>query len=80
MATPSDNRPPGKPGDPDCKGCHGYGCCECMSPIPDGGTCESACAHIRRCKAIFGQQGHETCCQWIPSRFLARKPTPEAAP
>ena len=56
-------------------------CCECLSPIPDGGTCESSCRHVAHCKAIFGQQGNETCCQWIPSRFLAkpREPIAEAA-
>lgn len=47
-------------------------CCACLSPIPDGGTCASACAHVARCVALFGQQPDDTCCQWVPSRFLAR--------
>ncbi|GAB1345011.1 hypothetical protein MASR1M101_41380 [Gemmatimonas sp.] len=52
-------------------------CCECLSPIPNGGTCESACRHIAKCKAIFGQKGDETCCQWIPSRFSPRAIEPQ---
>ena len=52
-------------------------CCECLSPIPNGGTCQTACAHFARCNAIFGQEGPETCCQWIPSRFLPAPMTRE---
>ena len=55
-------------------------CCACLSPIPNGGTCETACAHVARCKAIFGQKGTETCCQWIPSRFRSALPTPAPEP
>lgn len=61
-----------KPGDPNCQ-CKGWGCCACLSPLPAGSTCESACARFNRCHAIFGQVGPETCCQWIPSRFVARR-------
>jgi hypothetical protein len=55
----------------DCKHCYGGGCCACLAPIPDGGTCEKNCAHVVRCQTLFGQKGTETCCQFIPSRFLA---------
>lgn len=49
-------------------------CCACLSPIPNGGTCES-CAHVSRCVRIFGQDANDTACQFIPSRFLARAAT-----
>lgn len=48
-------------------------CCECLSSIPDGGTCQESCRHFAHpCSTIFGQKGHETFCQWVPSRFLAK--------
>ena len=44
-------------------------CTDCLSPLPKGSTCETACGHFARCRALFGQKGHETACQFIPSRF-----------
>lgn len=40
--------------------------------LPAGITCGD-CAHIRRCKAIFGHVETDTFCDWSPSRFAARK-------
>lgn len=40
--------------------------------LPSGKTC-SDCAHLRRCKGIYGIKGHETSCDWAPSRFFERK-------
>jgi hypothetical protein len=44
-------------------------CVECLSALPAGLTCETACRHVEKCKAIFGQKGTEAYCQWVPSRF-----------
>lgn len=54
------------------------GCCAdksctpktCMD-LPAGTTCGN-CAHIARCKAIFGHVETDTYCDWFPRRFVAR--------
>ena len=38
--------------------------------LPVGSTC-GQCAHIRRCKAMFGHVETDTSCDWAPSRFRA---------
>ena len=47
-------------------------CVECLSPLPLGETCASACVFVERCRAVFGQKGTEGACQFIPSRFSQR--------
>lgn len=48
--------------------------------LPKGVACGN-CAHIRRCKAIFGHVETDTYCDWSPSRFHAAKPaTQEGQP
>lgn len=37
--------------------------------LPKGKTCGD-CAHIRRCKAIFGHTEADTYCDWSPSRAV----------
>jgi hypothetical protein len=49
-------------------------CVKCLSPLPAGGTCASACAHVYRCRMLFGQVGDEPFCQFVPSRFTPRAP------
>lgn len=44
-------------------------CTDCLSPLPAGESCASACVHIARCKALLGQKGDERACQFVPSRF-----------
>lgn len=39
--------------------------------LPQGKTCGD-CAHIRRCKAIFGHVETDTYCDWSPSRAVFR--------
>lgn len=36
--------------------------------LPDGKTCGD-CAHIGRCKAMFGHVESDTSCDWHPIRF-----------
>jgi hypothetical protein len=36
--------------------------------LPSGKTCGD-CAHIRRCKAMFGHVETDTYCDWAPSRY-----------
>lgn len=36
--------------------------------LPDGQTC-SDCGHIARCRWLIDRRGHETECDWSPSRF-----------
>jgi len=44
--------------------------------LPVGTTCGD-CAHIYRCKAIFGHVETDTYCDWSPSRFhRSAAPTP----
>ncbi|HEX4149578.1 MAG TPA: hypothetical protein VHY20_11350 [Pirellulales bacterium] len=37
--------------------------------LPPGETCAS-CAFFRRCQGFIGVKGHETSCDWHPSRFV----------
>ena len=39
------------------------------SKLPDGRTCND-CAHIEHCKMLFGINGNETSCDFIPSKFF----------
>ena len=39
--------------------------------LPAGITCGD-CAHIRRCKMIFGHAETDTYCDWSPSRYPAK--------
>lgn len=36
--------------------------------LPDFVTCEQ-CYHISRCRALYGQKGNETSCQFHPNRY-----------
>lgn len=42
--------------------------------LPKGRTCGD-CAHIRRCKAIFGHTETDAYCDWSPSRAVFRQPS-----
>ena len=42
--------------------------------LPAGLTCGD-CAHIKRCKAMFGHTESDVSCDWAPSRFIS-KPAP----
>ena len=44
--------------------------------LPKGKTCGD-CAHIRRCKAIFGHTETDTYCDWSPSRAVFIKSSSE---
>lgn len=46
-----------------------FDCVECLAAHPAGKTCND-CAHVRRCKAMFGTQGDEAFCQFLPARSL----------
>jgi hypothetical protein len=46
-------------------------CVECLSALPAGETCESACVHFKRCRVMIGRRGDESYCDWVPSRFAA---------
>ncbi|NCF03865.1 hypothetical protein DK872_00890 [Kosakonia sp. MH5] len=37
--------------------------------LPEGNTCGD-CAHIRRCKGIYGHTETDTYCDWSPSRWV----------
>lgn len=50
-------------------------CCECLSPHDAGKTCND-CLHVARCKALFGQKGHETFCQFVPARIQYARAEP----
>lgn len=41
--------------------------------LPAGKSCGD-CAHIRRCKAIFGHTETDTYCDWSPSRAVFSQP------
>jgi len=43
--------------------------------LPPGKTCGD-CAHLRRCKALFGCKPTNTECDFSPSRFVARSEMP----
>jgi ribosomal protein S27E len=45
--------------------------------LPVGLTCGD-CAHIARCKAMFGHTESDVSCDWSPSRFIS-KPAPTVA-
>ena len=45
--------------------------------LPVGTTCGD-CAHILRCKAIFGHVETDTYCDWSPSRLLRARQAPTA--
>ncbi|ELX9578618.1 hypothetical protein SLJ66_001988 [Escherichia coli] len=42
--------------------------------LPKGKTCGD-CAHIRRCKAIFGHTETDVYCDWSPSRAVFVQPS-----
>ncbi|ENZ8015413.1 MULTISPECIES: hypothetical protein [Klebsiella] len=42
--------------------------------LPAGKTCGD-CAHIRRCKAIFGHTEIDKYCDWSPSRAVFSQPS-----
>lgn len=50
-------------------------CAKCLSPLPAGQTCASACRHAAYCAKLIGRVGDETFCDWVPSRF---SPAPAA--
>lgn len=49
---------------------HGAGCtaATCMA-LPDGATCGD-CAHLPRCKMLFGATPEARTCDFFPRRFL----------
>jgi hypothetical protein len=52
-----NNKPNYDPSDPD------------KMRLPKGQTCGD-CAHIQRCKSIYGHTETDTSCDWSPSRFV----------
>lgn len=42
--------------------------------LPAGKSCGD-CAHISRCKAIFGHTETDTYCDWSPSRAVFHQPS-----
>lgn len=46
--------------------------------LPAGTTCGD-CAHIRRCKLMFGHVETDTSCDWAPSRFKSAAATGSAS-
>ena len=46
-------------------------CVECLSALPAGETCESACRWASHCRRVFGIDTSQAFCDWAPSRFTS---------